>query len=481
MIDGQRDLYQTGLRLVPSTAHTLPDVHDAEEAFGHAGRAGAYDEGTATHKYYPFNAFSMEAEKAAQAAVQDAVEAVAPGNRFNVNVQPLSGANANRAVWAGLMEAGDSAMALKLSDGSHLTHFSEVNESGRTYDPHYFEIQPDGSFDWDAIECQMAEVKPKVLVMGGSAIPREVDYARAREICDRHGTVLVADISHTAEHVFTGNLSNSPLMHAHVVTFTTHKTGGPKAAVILTREGLSKEGFNLNPKRLAARGATLADLINSGLFPGEQGGPKSENYPAIQVLFEALQTKVMRGHSRRVLRSIQNIQHRLEERGIVMAARSETHLLLFDVERAVDPEGKGLAQPPEWERRGGKSGKLLNPWGVHQTEAGRRLSEAAERAGLDFNANGGHGDKNGSMRPGFARVGANGPARRKGWGEAQDIWLADKIADMVDALRNNSPEELEAVVTATRSELDTLIKAHPIRWDIDYEAEDGPLPQRLAA
>jgi glycine/serine hydroxymethyltransferase len=245
----------------------------------------------------------------------------------------------------------------------------------------------------------------------------------------------MADISHTAGHVFTGNLSNSPLQHADIITFTTHKMGGPKGAVILTRKGIKYQKTGEDKAR------NLVALTHSGLFPGVQGGPDSTHYLGVKELFDTMLDDVMVGWAERVTTSIQNVQNRLRARLANLVADSDTHLILWNVsesDQLVDPSAK--------------------------KGAGKKLAEAAEQAGLILNAYGFKGDRNKSLEPGGVRIGMNGPARRVNWSESDDVWLANSLADMAEVLHDDAA--LAAVVQRVRGELDEIIGRSPIRWDI---------------
>lgn len=440
VIAAERAQREGTLRCIPSEAHMLPDVQDAIHSFGAAGRYGSYDEGEVERKYYEGTGHAEQAEKEAKKAVLRVIEAVAPGAEFEVNVQPLSGANANLGVYARLLDPGDKVMSLELSSGGHLSHFSAVHVTGAVYDPAYYEVADNGRFDFDALERQIAQRNPKLIVVGGSAIPQEIDFAQFAEICHRYGCLLLADISHTAGHIFTGNLSNSPLVHGDVVTSTLHKMGGPKSAVILTRKEVTvfKSG----------REKPLPFLTRTGLFPGVQGGPDSSKYLGIKTLFEALLTDVMRGWSERVLASVQNVQAVIRARAMRLVAESNTHLILWDVEHS---------DPVKLEILAGKKGK----------GAGKKLSQAAARAGIIINANGSKGDPNGPLEPGAVRIGMNGPARRAHWGPEQDRWMGNSLCDLAEAL--HYPTALDEAIVRIRAELDTLIAGCPIRWDIPRE------------
>jgi glycine hydroxymethyltransferase len=441
ILRGQMELRDSSLRCIASEAHTLPIVTLAQEAFGKAGRYGAYDEGEAGKKYYQGTEFASRAEDFAKGKVTTILEKVAPGNDFTVNVQPLSGANANDAVYAGLLAPGDHVMGINLAHGGHLSHFSEVSRTGEVYSPEKYHVTESGELDLDEIDEKMRNHQPRLIVVGGSALPKNIDYAAIKELCDKHGVLLMADISHTAGHQLTGKLKSKVFDLADVVTFTTHKMGGPKGAIILTRKGVMAKDYmsreKLESKFRKPDNARITAATRTGLFPGLQGGPNSINYLGIAALFSALDDQVMHGWSERVLQHVQDVQGRLLQSRMNLVAESDTHLILMDAERSSGSNGK--------------------------SGAGKRLAESLERSGVIVNANGIRDDENGPFKPGGIRIGMNGPARRKGW----DAETSNVFAGIVSRLTRelNDSEALAAAVTESRVTVDNIIDSHPIRWD----------------
>lgn len=240
------------------------------------------------------------------------------------NVQALSGAAANNAVYAALLEPGDTIMGLDLTQGGHLTHGSPVNRSGRYYRVSAYGVNREtGQIDYDALEATAREVNPKLIVAGGSAYPWGVDWRRLRAIADglRSPARVLADISHPAGLVVAGEFPN-PIGFADVVTFTTHKTMiGPRAAVILTT----------SPE--------LARKIDRAVFPGEQGGPHVNNIAAMAVAFNIARTPEFRRLQRRIVENARALAAGLAARGLTLAyGGTSTHLLLVDL-RAIATEG----------------------------------------------------------------------------------------------------------------------------------------------
>ena len=204
-----------------------------------------------------------------------------------VNVQPHSGAQANAAVMLACLKPGDAILGFDLSHGGHLTHGSPVNFSGKLYQPHFYGVKKEtGLVDMDMVESQAKKVKPKMIIAGASAYSRDWDFKRFREISDSVGAILLADISHPAGLIARG-LLNDPMEHCHVVTTTTHKTlRGPRGGVIMVGKDFENP-FGI--KTMKGNLRSFSSLLDSGVFPGTQGGPLEHVIAAKAVAFgEAL-------------------------------------------------------------------------------------------------------------------------------------------------------------------------------------------------
>jgi len=233
------------------------------------------------------------------------------------NVQPLSGAAANNAVYEALLQPGDTIMGMALTHGGHLTHGSPVNRSGKYYRVVSYGVNTmTGRIDYDEMAALASEHRPNMIIAGATAYPWHIDWKRLREIADTvpGGAYLLADISHTAGLVAAGLFPN-PVGYAHVTTFTTHKTLlGPRAAVILTTD------------------RDLADRIDRAVFPGEQGGPHMHQIAAMAVALRLAQSDAFRQTQRRIVDNAVAVAHALQRRGIALACGgTETHLLLVDL------------------------------------------------------------------------------------------------------------------------------------------------------
>src|SRR5215212_8525731 len=212
----------------------------------------------------------------------------------HANVQPHSGAQANTAVYFALLNQGDTILGLSLAHGGHLTHGMKINYSGKMFDVVAYQVRPDdGLVDMDEVERLARAHRPRMIIAGWSAYPRQLDFARFRAIADEVGAYLMVDMAHFAGLVAAG-LHPSPVPHAHVTTTTTHKTlGGPRGGVILTDD------------------ADLAKKINSAVFPGQQGGPLEHVVAAKAVAFKVAASEEFRERQQRTLEGAKVIAERL--------------------------------------------------------------------------------------------------------------------------------------------------------------------------
>jgi len=246
----------------------------------------------------------------------------APEDHIFANVQPLSGAAANNAVYEALVDVGDPIMGMDLTHGGHLTHGSPYNRSGKYHRVYPYGVNPaTGRLDYEAIRKIAKEVRPKMIVAGASAYPWTIDWTALRHICDEVGAYLLADIAHPAGLVVAGLFPN-PVGTAHVTTFTTHKTMiGPRAAVILTTD------------------EEIAKRIDRAIFPGEQGGPHINKIAAMAVCFQIATTPAFRRLQERIVENAKAMAEALKARGIRLAyGGTDTHMFLIDL-NGIDTKG----------------------------------------------------------------------------------------------------------------------------------------------
>lgn len=248
-----------------------------------------------------------------------------------VNVQPHSGSQANMAVYFTLVKPGDKVMGMDLSHGGHLTHGSPVNFSGQLYNFTQYGINPETELlDYDMVEQTALREKPKMITVGASAYSRNIDYKRFREIADKVGAFLLADIAHPAG-LIAKKLLNDPLPYCHVVTTTTHKTlRGPRGGMILIGKDFENPFGIVAPK--SGRVKMMSELIDSMVMPGIQGGPLMHVIAAKAVAFkEALEDSFL-DYAKQVIRNAQALSARLAEHGFkVISGGTDNHLMLVDL------------------------------------------------------------------------------------------------------------------------------------------------------
>lgn len=304
IIEREQERHRLGFELIASENYASAAVL---EALGTV-LSTKYAEGYPGKRYYGGCQHVDEVEELAISRLKQLFGA------DHANVQPHSGAEANRAAYTALMEVGDTAMGMNLAQGGHLTHGLAVNFSGKLYRfVHYGVARETELLDYDAMAALAREHKPKVIVVGATAYPRIIDFARCREIADAVGAYLLADIAHIAGLV-AASLHPSPVPHAQVVTSTTHKTlRGPRGAFILCQ-------------------ADLAQKIDRAVFPGTQGGPHMHSIAAKAVCFgEALRPEFAE-YQRRIVENARVLAEELQGHGLrIVSGGTDNHLLLVDV------------------------------------------------------------------------------------------------------------------------------------------------------
>ena len=329
-----------------------------------------------------------------------------------VNVQPHSGAQANGAVFMALLQPGDTILGMSLDAGGHLTHGARPAQSGKWFNAVQYGVsQETQRIDYDAVEALAVEVQPKLIIAGGSAIPREIDFARFRQIADKVGAYLMVDMAHIAGLVATG-AHPSPMSHAHVVTTTTHKTlRGPRGGMILSND------------------LELGKKFNSAVFPGLQGGPLMHVIAAKAVAFgEALQPE-FKTYIQQVVDNARALASVMVERGCdIVTGGTDTHLMLVD----------------------------LRPKGLK----GNQVEEALERAGITCNKNGIPFDPEKPMVTSGIRLGTPAGTTR-GFGEEEFRLIGHLISDVLDGLVAN-PEGDATVEVNVKAQVEALCLRFPL-------------------
>ena len=258
------------------------------------------------------------------------------------NVQPHSGSQANTAVFAACLKPGDTILGFDLSHGGHLTHGSPVNFSGKLYNPVFYGVHKDtGRIDYEHVAEVADKEKPKLIIAGASAYSRDIDFKKFREIADNVGAILMADISHPAGLIAKGIL-NDPLPHCHVVTTTTHKTlRGPRGGMIMIGEDFD------NPFGIALKSGKLrkmSSLLDSAVFPGNQGGPLEHIIAAKAIAFGEALTDDFMHYTLQVKKNAAAMAKALVDRDYnIISGGTDNHMMLIDL-RNKDISGKDAEQ-----------------------------------------------------------------------------------------------------------------------------------------
>ena len=258
------------------------------------------------------------------------------------NVQPHSGAQANAAVMLAIINPGDKILGFDLAHGGHLTHGSPVNFSGKIYQPSFYGVdESTGLINWEQVASQALKEKPKLIICGASAYSRDWDYQRFREIADDIGALLLADVSHPSGLIARG-LLNDPLEHCHIVTSTTHKTlRGPRGGIIMMRNDFENP-FGLKTTKGKTR--MMSSLLDSGVFPGTQGGPLEHIIGAKAIAFEEALSDDYMNYAMQVKKNASVMADELIKKDYhIISGGTDNHLMLIDL-RSKNVTGKAAEE-----------------------------------------------------------------------------------------------------------------------------------------
>jgi len=329
------------------------------------------------------------------------------------NVQPNSGSQANQGVMQALIQPGDTILGMSLDAGGHLTHGAKPNQSGKWFNAVQYGVRKqDLRLDYEQVEELAKQHKPKLIIAGGSAIPRQIDFARMREIADMVGAYLHVDMAHFAGLVAAGE-HPSPFPHAHVATTTTHKTlRGPRGGMILTND------------------EAIAKKVNSAIFPGIQGGPLMHVIAAKAVAFGEALDPSFKTYQQQVIKNAQALADQLIKGGLdIVTGGTDTHVLLVD----------------------------LRPKDVK----GNATEKALGRAHITCNKNGIPFDTEKPTITSGIRLGSPAGTTR-GFAEAEFRQIADWIVQIVDGLAGNDEEGNAAVEAHVKAEVKTMCDRFPV-------------------
>ena len=395
IIEQEAKRQETYIELIASENFVTPAVM---EACG-SSMTNKYAEGYPGKRYY---CGCHEVDIAENLAIERAKKLF---NCSYVNVQPHSGSQANQSVYLALLAPGDTILGMSMGSGGHLTHGAVPNISGKWFKPVSYDVSPkDYLVDYDEVERLAMEHKPKMIIAGYSCYSRVLDFKKFREIADKIGAYLMADIAHIAGLVATG-AHPSPLPYAHVVTSTTHKTlRGPRGGLIMS-----------NNEEIGA-------MINKAVFPGLQGGPLMHIIAAKAVAFkEALDSSFI-SYIRQVVTNAKAMAKSLQDRGYdILTGGTDNHIVIVDLRK--------------------------------QNITGKIASESLDRAGITSNKNGVPFDQTSPFITSGIRLGSPACTTR-GFKEPEFTLVGNMIADVLDSIKNDqSNSEVESKMFAKAKEL----------------------------
>lgn len=414
-IESEEYRQREGLELIPSENYVSREVLAALGSV----LTNKYSEGYPGRRYYGGQENtdiieSLAIERAKQLFKCD-----------HANVQPHSGANANEAVYNAWLEVGDTVLGMDLAQGGHLTHGSPVTRSGKIYNFIRYGLDENGEINYNQIEEMAEKYKPKIILVGFSAYPGEIDYARISKIGKKYGAMLMADVAHIAGLIAGGVLENPFDYGFNVVTTTTHKTlRGPRGGMILSN---GKVGNPLKKPEKTLE--NLPTLIDRSVFPGTQGGPQMHSIAAKAVSFyEALQPE-FKDYANQVVRNAKKLAEELSKRGFkLVTGGTKNHLILVDVYSSFGIDGK-------------------------------TAERAMDKIGLTLNANSIPNDKLSMFTPSGIRLGTPAITSR-GMKEEQMGQIAEWMRFAIE--NRDNPEELAKV----KKEVADFAKLFPLPSDL---------------
>ena len=402
-VQGELTRQQDGIELIASENIVSRAVLQAQGSVF----TNKYAEGYPGRRYYGGCEYSDVVENIARERAKELF-----GAKY-ANVQPNSGSQANQGVMMALLEPGDTILGMSLAAGGHLTHGAAPNQSGKWFNSIQYGVRKsDSLLDYEEVERLAKEHKPKMIIAGASAYPRQIDFKRFREIADSVGAYLFVDMAHYAGLIAAGTYP-SPIEHAHVTTTTTHKTlRGPRGGMILTND------FSIFKK------------LNSAIFPGIQGGPLMHVIAAKAVSYGEALTPEFKVYGQAIIDNARALAKTLKNGGVdIVSGGTDSHIVLVD----------------------------LRPKGL----SGRDTEEALERAGMTCNKNAVPFDPAPPMVTSGVRLGTPA-ATSRGFGVEEFKLVGEYIIEVLDGLSANGAEGNAEVEVSAKAKVDELCKRFPI-------------------
>lgn len=412
IIDKEKDRQLSGLELIASENFVSNQVMEAVGSV----MTNKYAEGLPHKRYYGGCEYVDEAEELAKERAKELF-----GAEW-VNVQPHSGAQANAAVMQGLLKPGDSILGFSLAHGGHLTHGSPVNFSGQLYDAHFYGVDEEtGYINYEEMEQKAYNERPRLIIAGGSAYSRDWDYERFRKVADDIGALLLTDMAHPAGIIAKGHLKN-PVKYSHIVTTTTHKTlRGPRGGMILMGEDFPNFMGITTGKGKRKRMSTILD---SSVFPGQQGGPLEHVVAGKAVAFQEALTDEFTEYTKQVVNNAKKAAQLFEDKGYkVITGGTDNHLMLID----------------------------LRPKNV----TGKEAEESLEKAGITINKNMVPYDDQPALVTSGMRIGTSAITTR-GMKE-NDV---EQIVEFIDSVLEN--KDNESFIESTKEEVAKFCHQFPL-------------------
>lgn len=417
LINREKHRQESGIELIASENFTSRQVMEASGSV----LTNKYAEGLPGKRYYGGCEVVDEIEQIAIDRLKELFGATW------ANVQPHSGAQANTAVFLACLNPGDKIMGFNLAHGGHLTHGSPVNISGKYFQPVFYGVEAEtGLIDWDKVEETALKERPKLLICGASAYSRDWDYERLRAVADKIGALLMADISHPAGLIAKGLLKD-PFDHCHIVTTTTHKTlRGPRGGVIMMRNDFENPYGIKTPK---GQLRTMSSLLDSGVFPGTQGGPLEHIIAAKAVAFGEALSEGYYNYATQVAKNAQAMAKAFVDKGYrIISGGTDNHLMLID---------------------------LRTKNGVESGLTGKLAENTLIKADITINKNMVPFDDKSPMVTSGMRVGTAAMTTR-GLVETD----MERIVDLVDTVLVN--HDNEAKIAAVKTEVNEWMKQYPL-------------------